>query len=67
MEQLDKKHFLELTDRVNQVPFNNLFAHAVIENKVSGKVYVLRLLTIVSKKTTNRFGPAGRRILGHTN
>lgn len=40
MKLLDKKHFEGLIDRVREIPFNNLFARAVTECKVSGKVYV---------------------------
>lgn len=39
MKLLDKKKFSKLTERVKQIPFNNLFARAVVENIVTGKVY----------------------------
>lgn len=40
MKLLDKKHFEELIDSVSEIPFNTLFARAVTEGMVSGKVYV---------------------------
>ncbi|HBX52934.1 MAG: GNAT family N-acetyltransferase [Bacteroidetes bacterium RIFOXYA12_FULL_35_11] len=37
---LDKNKYYQLNDPLKTVTINNLFAQAVIENKVSGKVYV---------------------------
>ena len=56
MELLDKEHFSKLADRVNQIPFNNLFARAVIENLVSGKVYVDNALDIKTAYIVHPYG-----------
>lgn len=56
MELLDKVHFSKLADRVNQIPFNNLFARAVIEHMVSGKVYVDNLLDIKAAYIVHPYG-----------
>ena len=37
---LDKESFSNLIDRIRLIPFNNLFARAVVENIVTGTVYV---------------------------
>lgn len=40
MKLLEKKNYYKLTEPLKQVTINNLFARAVIEHRVSGKVYV---------------------------
>lgn len=56
MELLDKEHFSKLADRVNQIPFNNLFARAVIEHMVSGKVYVDNVRDIKTAYIVHPYG-----------
>jgi hypothetical protein len=40
MQLLDQSHFYKLSSLVQEVPFNHLFARAVIENMITGHVYV---------------------------
>jgi hypothetical protein len=40
MELLEKKDYEKAVDTLRQVSFNNLFARAVVEKKVSGKIFV---------------------------
>jgi hypothetical protein len=57
---LDKEDFSKLTDQVKEIPFNNLFARAVVENMVSGTVYVDNPLAI---KTAYIIHPYGMTLL----
>lgn len=56
MELLDKEQFSKLADRVNQIPFNNLFVRAVIEHMVSGKVYVDNALDVKTAYIVHPYG-----------
>ena len=40
MKELDKEKYSKVVDALSEVKINNLFARAVVENHVSGKVYV---------------------------
>lgn len=40
MELLDAKDYLEATDALSKVTFNNLFARSIVEHKVTGKIFV---------------------------
>jgi GNAT superfamily N-acetyltransferase len=56
MELLDKVHYSKLTTPVSEVPFNNLFARAVIEKMVSGKVYVDNPINIKTAYIVHPYG-----------
>lgn len=56
MELLEKEHFSKLSDLVSEMPFNNLFARAVIENMVSGKAYVDNALDIKTAYIVHHYG-----------
>jgi GNAT superfamily N-acetyltransferase len=56
MELLDKKHFSVLNDRVREIPFNNLFARAVTEKRVNGKIYVDNALDIRTAYIAHPYG-----------
>ena len=60
MKLLAKENFSKLSDLVKQIPFNNLFARSVVENMVTGMVYVDNPLDI---KTAYIIHPYGMTLL----
>jgi L-amino acid N-acyltransferase YncA len=65
MELLDKNQYSKLTDKVKEVSFNNLFARAVVENLVTGTIYVDNPLDIKTAYIVHPYGMT--LLLGDTN
>lgn len=60
MKQLDRELYPELIEQVRGVPFNNLFARAVFEKSITGKIYVDNVQYI---KTAYIYHPYGMSLL----
>ena len=56
MKILATKYYPALIERVKEVPFNNLFARAVTEGKIAGKVYVDNTADIKTAYISHPYG-----------